>query len=63
MDLFFTPGEKVLLANVLYVLDMSRNLVSGNLLSKLGIKAVFESGKLIFPREITLWKKGLCMMK
>ena len=47
IDLFFTSSKKVLLTNVLYVLEMSRNLVNGNLLGKPGIKVVIYSGKLI----------------
>ncbi|KAL6312584.1 hypothetical protein AAG906_005984 [Vitis piasezkii] len=38
------PPQKVTLTNVLYVPDMNKNLVSGDLLGKPGIKAVFESG-------------------
>ncbi|CAD5164586.1 unnamed protein product, partial [Musa acuminata subsp. malaccensis] len=48
----------VTLTNVLHVPDMSRNLVSGNLLGKPGIKSVFESGKLILSRNGTFVGKG-----
>ena len=47
IELSFTSGKKITLANVLHVPDMNRNLVSGNLLGKLGIQTVYESGKLI----------------
>ena len=40
VDLNFTSGKKVTLTNVLHVPDMSRNLVSGDLLGKPGIKSV-----------------------
>ena len=40
-------SKKVTLTNVLHVLKMSMNLVSGDLLRKLRIKFVYESGKLI----------------
>ncbi|RVW72568.1 hypothetical protein CK203_060076 [Vitis vinifera] len=46
IEVVFTFGKKVTLINVLYVLDMNKNLVSGDLLGKPGIKAVFESALL-----------------
>ena len=47
VKIVFTSGKKVTLTNVLHVPDMNRNLVSGDLLSKPGIKVAFELGKLI----------------
>eukprot|EP00261_Vitis_vinifera_P027472 XP_010661281.1 PREDICTED: uncharacterized protein LOC104881771 [Vitis vinifera] len=44
IEVAFTSGKRVTLINVLYVPDMNKNLVSGDLLGKPGIKAVFESG-------------------
>ncbi|KAH7659787.1 RNA-directed DNA polymerase protein [Dioscorea alata] len=41
----------VILTNVLHVLDMNRNLVSGDLLSKPRINSVYESGKFILSRN------------
>ena len=41
----------MILANVLHVLDMNKNLVSGDLLSKPGIKSIYKSGKLILSRN------------
>ncbi|KAK0570430.1 hypothetical protein LWI29_001000 [Acer saccharum] len=41
IELFFTSGRKITLANVLYVPDMNRNLVNGDLLGKPGIKSVY----------------------
>ncbi|KAL6313819.1 hypothetical protein AAG906_010238 [Vitis piasezkii] len=51
IEVAFTSGKKVTLINVLYVPDMNKNLVSGDLLGKPGIKAVFESGKLILSKS------------
>lgn len=47
VELDFTYRKKVTLVNVLHVLDMNKNLVSGDLLGKLSIVSVYESGKLI----------------
>ena len=47
LNLPFTSGKKVTLTNVLCVVDMNRNLISGVLLGKPGIKSIFKSGKLI----------------
>ncbi|RVW54011.1 Copia protein [Vitis vinifera] len=46
IEVVFTSSKKVTLINVLYVPDMNKNLVSGDLLGKPGIKAVFESALL-----------------
>ncbi|KAL6322658.1 hypothetical protein AAG906_015344 [Vitis piasezkii] len=51
--------SKVTLINVLYVPDMNKNLVSGDLLGKPGIKAVFESDKLILSKSGNFVGKGL----
>jgi len=58
VDLNFTSGKTVTLTNVLYVPDMCRNLVSGDLLGKPGIKSVYESGKLILTRNGVFVGKG-----
>ncbi|CAL9075081.1 unnamed protein product [Musa textilis] len=58
VELIFTSGKKVTLMNVFYVPDMSRNLVSGNLLSKPRIKFVFESRRLILSYNETFVGKG-----
>ena len=47
VEIAFTSDNKVTLINVFHVLDMKRNLANRDLLSKLGIKSVFELGKLI----------------
>ncbi|RVW67317.1 Retrovirus-related Pol polyprotein from transposon TNT 1-94 [Vitis vinifera] len=59
IEVVFTSGKKVTLINVLYVPDMNKNLVSGDLLGKPGIKAVFESGKLILSKSGNFVGKGL----
>ncbi|RVW62250.1 Retrovirus-related Pol polyprotein from transposon TNT 1-94 [Vitis vinifera] len=59
IEVVFTSGKKVTLINVLYVPDMNKNLVSRDLLGKLGIKAVFESGKLILSKSGNFVGKGL----
>ncbi|RVW71217.1 Retrovirus-related Pol polyprotein from transposon TNT 1-94 [Vitis vinifera] len=59
IEVAFTSGKKVTLKNVLYVPDMNKNLVSGDLLGKPGIKAVFESGKLILTKSGNFVGKGL----
>ncbi|RVW41670.1 Retrovirus-related Pol polyprotein from transposon TNT 1-94 [Vitis vinifera] len=51
--------QEVTLKNVLYVPDMNKNLVSGDLLGKPGIKAVFESDKLILTKSGNFVGKGL----
>ncbi|RVW95711.1 Retrovirus-related Pol polyprotein from transposon TNT 1-94 [Vitis vinifera] len=59
IEVVFTSGKKVTLINVLYVPDMNKNLVSGDLLGKPGIKGVFESGKLILSKSGNFVGKGL----
>ncbi|RVW47574.1 Retrovirus-related Pol polyprotein from transposon TNT 1-94 [Vitis vinifera] len=51
IEVVFTSGKNVTLINVLYVPNMNKNFVSGDLLGKPGIKAVFESGKLISSKS------------
>ena len=58
VDLVFTSGKKVILTNVFHVPYMSRNLVSGYLLCKPGIKSVYESRKLILSRNDVFVGKG-----
>ena len=58
VELIFTSGKKITLTNVLHVPDMNRNLVSGDLLGKPGIKSVYESGKLILSRNGVFVGKG-----
>lgn len=58
VELFFTFGKKVTLTNVLHVPDLNRNLVSGDLLGKPGIKSVYEAEKLILSRNGVFVGKG-----
>lgn len=41
-EIIFNSEKKITSTNVLYVPKMNRNLTSGILLEKLGIKSVFE---------------------
>ena len=58
VEIVFTSGKRVTLTNVFHVPEMNRNLVSGDLLGKPGIKSVFESGKLILSRNGVFVGKG-----
>ncbi|KAK0599690.1 hypothetical protein LWI29_007694 [Acer saccharum] len=57
VELQFTSGKKIILTNVLHVLDIKKNLVSANLLCKSGIKTV-ESDKLIISKNGMFVGKG-----
>ena len=50
--------RKIILANILHISDMNRNLVSMDLLRKPGIKSVHETRKLILSRNSTFIRKG-----
>ncbi|KAI9177785.1 hypothetical protein LWI28_019255 [Acer negundo] len=58
VDLVFTSRKKVTLTNVLHVPEMNRNVVSGDLLGKPGIKFVYEPGKLILSKNGVFIGKG-----
>ncbi|CAA3002976.1 wall-associated receptor kinase 2, partial [Olea europaea subsp. europaea] len=58
VELLFTSGKKITLTNVLHVPEMNRNLASGVLLGKLGIKSVFEFGKLVLTHSGHFVGKG-----
>ena len=45
-----TSWKKFTLMDVLFVLEIRKNLVSTSLLSKKGIKLVFESDKLVLTK-------------
>nr|GME15678.1 Retrovirus-related Pol polyprotein from transposon TNT 1-94 [Ipomoea batatas] len=47
IELMLYSGKKLMLRDVLYVPSLRRNLISGALLNKAGIKLVFESNRLI----------------
>lgn len=66
VEFFFTSGKKIILANVLHVPDMNRNLVNGDLFIKPGVKSVYESSKLILSKNgifIGKWYSCDGMMK
>lgn len=61
IEIIFSSGKKFIISNVLRVSIMSRNLASGDLLSKSGIKTVYEAGKLILTKNENFTGKGyLC---
>ena len=53
-----TTGKNVTLINVLHVLDVRKNLVSGSLLSKNGFKLVFVSDKFVLSKNEMYVGKG-----
>lgn len=53
-----TSGKTLALQNVLYVPSLRRNLISGALLNKVGIKLVFEADKLVLTRNGEYVGKG-----
>ena len=53
-----TSGKTVTLINVLHVLDVRKNLVSGSLLSKNGFKLVFVSDKFVLSKNEMYVGKG-----
>uniref|UniRef100_A0A2N9FSN7 Retrovirus-related Pol polyprotein from transposon TNT 1-94-like beta-barrel domain-containing protein n=1 Tax=Fagus sylvatica TaxID=28930 RepID=A0A2N9FSN7_FAGSY len=55
-----TSGKSLALHFVLHVPDMRRNLVSGSLLNKAGIKLVFDADKLVLTRNGDFVGKGYC---
>ncbi|CAI0424569.1 unnamed protein product [Linum tenue] len=58
VELFFTSGKKVVLTNVLHVPDVRKNLVSGFMLCKKGIKVVIESDRVILTKDGMFVGKG-----
>lgn len=56
-----TSGKTLCLNNVLYVPSMRRNLISGGLLNKAGLKIVFEADRVVLTRNRDFVGKGyLC---
>lgn len=55
-----TSGESLALHSVLHVPNMRRNLVSGSILNKAGIKLVFEADKVVLTRNGDFVGKGYC---
>ena len=62
VELQFTFGKKLILINVLYVPEISKNLVSANLLCKKGVKAVIESDNLILSKGGCLLGRDILVM-
>ncbi|GJQ95174.1 pol polyprotein [Tanacetum coccineum] len=53
-----TSEKKLKLTNVLYVLEIRKNLVSGWLLNKFGLRLVFESDKFVLSKNQMYVGKG-----
>ena len=60
VSLKLTSGKTIALHNVLHVPDIRRNLISGALLNKAGIKLTFESDKLVLTKNGDFVGKGFC---
>ncbi|GJY11896.1 zinc finger, CCHC-type containing protein [Tanacetum coccineum] len=58
IDLVFTSGNTLTVNDVLHVLDVRKNLVSGSLLNKFGFKLVFKSDKFILSKGGKFVGKG-----
>ena len=57
-----TSGKTLLLKNVLHVPDIRRNLISGSLLNKAGVKLVIDSDKLIMTKMELSLERATAMM-
>ena len=53
-----TSGKELTLTNVLYVLEIRKNLVSGSLLNNYGFRLVFESNKFVLSKSGMYVGKG-----
>ena len=53
-----TSGKTLALHNVMYVPSLRRNLISGALLNKVGVKLVFDANKLVLTRNGEYVGKG-----
>ncbi|XP_074293467.1 uncharacterized protein LOC141620517 [Silene latifolia] len=62
VHLKLTSG-KVALDNVLYVLDMCRNFISGALYNKASFKLIFETDKLVMSKNGQFVGKGFCNVR
>lgn len=58
----FTYGKKVNLINVLHVYSIRKNLVSGFVLCKKGLKTIIESDKIILSKVVPLLEKVMYLM-
>lgn len=60
ITLKLTFGKLLTLTNVLHVSEMRRNLISGSLLMKAGLKLTFVSDRLVMTRNSEFVGKGFC---
>ena len=51
VELFFTSGNLLVLKDVYYAIEISRNLVTGPILNRLGYKFVFEADRCIISKN------------
>lgn len=51
VDIMFTFGRTITLTNILNVLEMNKNLESGNLFGKLSIKSDYKSKNLVLSQN------------
>lgn len=58
MDIRLTSGKIISLADVLHVTEISKNIVSGALLTKHDFKLVFESNKFVLTKNGNSVGKG-----
>ena len=58
MTLKLTSGKKILLSNVLHVPEISKNLISGPILSNKGFKVVIESNTFVITKGGVYVGKG-----
>jgi len=54
----WTSGKELTLNDVLHVLDIRKNLISGSILSKKGFRMVFKSDKFVLTKGGMYVKKG-----
>ncbi|GKE36888.1 hypothetical protein Tco_1460293 [Tanacetum coccineum] len=53
-----TSGKDLVLSNVLHVPEITKNLISGPILSNKGFKLVFESDKFVITKGGVYVRKG-----
>ena len=58
MVLKMTSRKELALTNVLYVLEIRKNLMSGSLLNSHGFQKVFESDKFVLSKSGMYVRKG-----
>lgn len=60
IELKLTSGKILELKDILHVPEVQRNLISGVLLNKVGLKLTFESDKLVMTKNGVFVRKGYC---